>query len=57
MVRRMRLERITPENYEAALALSVRPDQEDLVGPVVKSWTSHGTPVVIPKIAGPASGG
>ncbi|MEV4711718.1 GNAT family N-acetyltransferase [Micromonospora sp. NPDC049374] len=33
----MRLERITPENYEAALALSVRPDQEDLVGPVVKS--------------------
>ncbi|WFE43138.1 GNAT family N-acetyltransferase [Verrucosispora sp. WMMD1129] len=33
----MRLERITPENYEAALALSVRPEQEDLVGPVVKS--------------------
>jgi diamine N-acetyltransferase len=33
----MRLERITPENYEAALALSVRPDQEDLVEPVVKS--------------------
>jgi diamine N-acetyltransferase len=37
MVRRMRLERITPKNYEAALALSVRPDQEDLVAPVVKS--------------------
>jgi len=37
MVRRMRLEKITPENYEAALALSVRPDQEDLVAPVVKS--------------------
>lgn len=37
MVRHMRLERITPENYEAALALSVRPDQEDLVAPVVKS--------------------
>jgi diamine N-acetyltransferase len=37
MVRRMRLERITPENYTAALALSVRPDQEDLVAPVVKS--------------------
>jgi diamine N-acetyltransferase len=24
-------------NYEAAFALSVRPDQEDLVAPVVKS--------------------
>ena len=33
----MRLERVTPKNYEAALALSVRPDQEDLVAPVVKS--------------------
>jgi diamine N-acetyltransferase len=33
----MRLERITPKNYEAALALSVRSDQEDLVAPVVKS--------------------
>ncbi|GAA4699143.1 GNAT family N-acetyltransferase [Phytohabitans rumicis] len=33
----MRLELITPKNYEAALALSVRPDQEDLVSPVVKS--------------------
>lgn len=33
----MRLEKITPKNYEAALALSVRPDQEDLVDPVVKS--------------------
>lgn len=33
----MRLERITPKNYEAALDLSVRPDQEDLVEPVVKS--------------------
>ncbi|GIF16694.1 GNAT family N-acetyltransferase [Actinoplanes teichomyceticus] len=33
----MRLEKITPGNYEAALALSVRPDQEDLVDPVVKS--------------------
>lgn len=33
----MRLELITPKNYEAALALSVRPDQEDLVAPVVKS--------------------
>jgi diamine N-acetyltransferase len=28
---------VTPKNYEAALALSVRPDQEDLVAPVVKS--------------------
>ncbi|MFF5215857.1 hypothetical protein [Micromonospora sp. NPDC000442] len=33
----MRLERVTRDNYRAALALSVRPDQEDLVGPVVKS--------------------
>lgn len=33
----MRLERITPKNYEAALALSVRPDQADLVAPVVNS--------------------
>ncbi|QOC91572.1 GNAT family N-acetyltransferase [Micromonospora craniellae] len=33
----MRLVQITPENYEAALALSVRPDQQDLVSPVVKS--------------------
>jgi diamine N-acetyltransferase len=33
----VRLERITPDNYAAALALSVRPDQEDLVAPVVKS--------------------
>ncbi|MEV6370855.1 GNAT family N-acetyltransferase [Micromonospora sp. WP24] len=33
----MRLEKITADNYEAALALSVRPDQEDLVAPVVKS--------------------
>ncbi|WP_328474043.1 GNAT family N-acetyltransferase [Actinoplanes sp. NBC_00393] len=33
----MRLAEITPKNYEAALALSVRPDQQDLVAPVVKS--------------------
>ena len=33
----MRLEKITPENYEAALAVGVRTDQEDLVEPVVKS--------------------
>jgi diamine N-acetyltransferase len=33
----MRLERVTPKNYEAALALSVRPDQDDLVAPVVQS--------------------
>lgn len=37
MVRGMRLEKITPKNYAAALALSVRPEQEDLVAPVVKS--------------------
>ncbi|MEU4424882.1 GNAT family N-acetyltransferase [Actinoplanes sp. NPDC024001] len=33
----MRLAEITPDNYEAALALSVHPDQQDLVAPVVKS--------------------
>jgi len=33
----MRLERVTPANYEAAVALSVRPDQADLVAPVVTS--------------------
>jgi diamine N-acetyltransferase len=33
----MRLEAVTPKNYEAALELSVRPDQDDLVAPVVKS--------------------
>jgi diamine N-acetyltransferase len=33
----MRLATITPKNYDAALALSVRPDQEDLVAPVVTS--------------------
>lgn len=49
----MRLETITPENYEAALALSVRPDQEDLVAPVVKSlaeayvFPSHAWPRLI----------
>lgn len=33
----MRLEPVTPANYEAAFALRVRPDQEDLVGSVEKS--------------------
>ncbi|MEJ3744934.1 GNAT family N-acetyltransferase [Actinomycetes bacterium KLBMP 9797] len=33
----MRLEMVTSKNYEAAFALSVRPDQQDLVAPVVKS--------------------
>jgi diamine N-acetyltransferase len=33
----VRLEAITAANYEAALALSVRLDQEDLVEPVVRS--------------------
>ncbi|MFI1991929.1 GNAT family N-acetyltransferase [Actinoplanes sp. NPDC020271] len=33
----MRLEKITPDTFEAALAVSVRPDQGDLVEPVVKS--------------------
>lgn len=33
----LRLEKITPENFEAATAVRVRPDQEHLVAPVVKS--------------------
>ncbi|MFI5936535.1 GNAT family N-acetyltransferase [Actinoplanes sp. NPDC051494] len=33
----MRLEQVTPANLEAALALSVRADQGDLVAPVVTS--------------------
>lgn len=32
-----RLEKITPGNFDAAIALSVRPDQDHLVAPVVKS--------------------
>ncbi|MFG3056799.1 GNAT family N-acetyltransferase [Kitasatospora sp. NPDC048239] len=33
----LRLEPVTPDNVDAALALKVRPDQEGLVAPVVKS--------------------
>ncbi|GGN56408.1 N-acetyltransferase [Actinoplanes lobatus] len=33
----MHLRKVDPDNYEAALSLSVRPDQDDLVAPVVKS--------------------
>ncbi|MGX6605230.1 GNAT family N-acetyltransferase [Micromonosporaceae bacterium Da 78-11] len=33
----MRLVELAPENFEAAVALSVRPEQDDLVAPVVKS--------------------
>lgn len=33
----LRLGKITPENVDAAIALKVRPDQEHLVAPVVKS--------------------
>ncbi|MGW1197288.1 GNAT family N-acetyltransferase [Streptomyces sp. NPDC002536] len=33
----LRLEPITPANFDAAIALKVRPDQEHLVSPVVKS--------------------
>jgi diamine N-acetyltransferase len=36
-VTRMRLVEVTPDNFDAAIGLSVRPDQEDLVAPVVKS--------------------
>lgn len=32
-----RLQRITPDNFDAAIGLEVRPDQEHLVAPVVKS--------------------
>jgi diamine N-acetyltransferase len=33
----MRLVEVTPDNFDAAIGLSVRPDQQDLVAPVVKS--------------------
>jgi diamine N-acetyltransferase len=33
----MRLAEVTPDNFAAAIGLAVRPDQEDLVAPVVKS--------------------
>ncbi|GAA2440542.1 GNAT family N-acetyltransferase [Streptomyces lavendulocolor] len=37
MTASLRLEKITPDNVEAAIALRVRPDQDHLVAPVVKS--------------------
>ncbi|WP_155371440.1 GNAT family N-acetyltransferase [Catellatospora vulcania] len=46
----MRLEKVTPKNYAAALALSVRPDQADLVAPVVKSLAEA---YVFPDLAWP----
>lgn len=33
----LRLEKITPDNFEAAVGVQVRPDQRHLVAPVVKS--------------------
>ncbi|WP_369261817.1 GNAT family N-acetyltransferase [Streptomyces sp. R35] len=33
----LRLERVTPDNVDAAIALKVRPEQERFVSPVVKS--------------------
>jgi diamine N-acetyltransferase len=46
----MRLAEITAKNYEAALELRVRPDQEDLVEPVVKSLAEA---YVFPRYAWP----
>ncbi|WP_434599755.1 GNAT family N-acetyltransferase [Streptomyces sp. A5-4] len=37
MTSTLRLEKITADNFDTAIALRVRPDQEDLVAPVVKS--------------------
>ncbi|MGA5097540.1 GNAT family N-acetyltransferase [Streptomyces lavendulocolor] len=37
MTASLRLEKITPDNVEAAIALRVRPDQDHLVAPVVTS--------------------
>lgn len=37
MTTELRLEAITPANFETATALEVRPDQRHLVAPVVKS--------------------
>ncbi|MBP2400867.1 GNAT family N-acetyltransferase [Streptomyces syringium] len=37
MTTTLRLEKITADNFDAAIGLTVRPDQEHLVAPVVKS--------------------
>ncbi|MET9291041.1 GNAT family N-acetyltransferase [Streptomyces sp. NPDC003077] len=37
MTTALHLEEITPDNFDAAIGLKVRPDQEHLVAPVVKS--------------------
>ncbi|MBT2394895.1 GNAT family N-acetyltransferase [Streptomyces sp. ISL-100] len=37
MTTALRLEKITADNFDAAIGLRVRPDQEHLVAPVVKS--------------------
>ncbi len=37
MATALRLEKITADNFDAAIGLKVRPDQEHLVAPVVKS--------------------
>ncbi|MEV6400031.1 GNAT family N-acetyltransferase [Streptomyces sp. NPDC051907] len=37
MTTTLRLEKITPKNFDAAIGIRVRPDQEHLVAPVVKS--------------------
>ncbi|MFD3525355.1 GNAT family N-acetyltransferase [Streptomyces sp. NPDC058653] len=37
MTTTLRLEKITPDNFDAAVGVRVRPDQERLVAPVVKS--------------------
>jgi diamine N-acetyltransferase len=46
----LRLEKITPSNVDAAIGLKVRPDQEHLVAPVVKSLAEA---YVYPGIAWP----
>jgi diamine N-acetyltransferase len=50
MTTTLRLEKITPENFDVAIGLRVRSDQEHLVAPVVKSLAEA---YVYPDIAWP----
>lgn len=50
MTTTLRLEKITPGNFDAAIGVRVRPDQEHLVAPVVKSLAEA---YVHPKTAWP----
>ncbi|MEV5769735.1 GNAT family N-acetyltransferase [Streptomyces antimycoticus] len=50
MATTLRLEKVDPSNFDAAIALKVRPDQDHLVAPVVKSLAEA---YVHPEVAWP----